>query len=102
MLTLIILHTQRRLLVLVLILDTSINDTNIHIGMNINMHIRTSINSNTNSDILILVPLLILSIIRRVIRRLVSTIVLLPMFILILGICPFPIAPLLKQFLAKR
>ena len=45
------LHKQRRMLVLVLILDNSTHDTNITISMDINMHTGTSIHTNTNSHI---------------------------------------------------
>ena len=50
-LVLITLHIQRRLLVLLFILGTSITDTNLNNSMNINMHIGSKIHTTTNSHI---------------------------------------------------
>ena len=51
MLVLITFHIQRRLLVLLFILGTSITDTNLNNSMSINMHIGTNMHTTTNSHI---------------------------------------------------
>ena len=51
MLELITLHIQRRLLVLLFILGTSMTDANFNNSMNINMHIGINIHTTTNSHI---------------------------------------------------
>ena len=51
MLVLITFHIQRRLVVLLFILGTSITDTNLNNSMRINMHIGTNLHATTNSHI---------------------------------------------------